>query len=83
MLIKNVSKFKWPVHNSIDNPEIWDSNGRIVLGTYNNTCDIRVYQKDSNFMHYVTITIKDGRLHTRVSEQVHHEKIDQETETSS
>ena len=36
-LIQNVSKFKWPVHNSIDNPEIWDSNGRIVLSTYNNT----------------------------------------------
>ena len=65
-----MSKFRWPTYKYIDNPKIWDSNGRIVLSTYNNTCDIRVYPKDSNFMHDMTITIKDGRLHTRVTEQV-------------
>ncbi len=75
-------KLSWPNYKYMDNPQRWDANGRIVLTTYDNTADIMVFE-NPNFLHRVTITVKDGKLRTRVTQQVENAEIEKETETPS
>ena len=70
-------KLSWPNYEYMDNPKHWDANGRIVLTTYDNTADIMIYE-GINFLHRVTITVKDGKLRTRVTQQVENAEIEKD-----
>ena len=65
--------FVCPNINLIKNPDIWESNGRIVINTYyqDDFVDVMIWQKDSNFVHKIHISKDErGKILTTVAEEI-------------
>jgi len=60
-----------PVYRYADSPKQWEATGRVIVNCYGDggAIDIRIMETDSDKQHQVNITIEDGKLKARVSEQ--------------
>ena len=61
-----------PVYKHCDNPDKWEvKSNRLIMSCYGNgnAIDIRLMDTDKDFQHQINITIVDGKLNARVSEQ--------------
>ena len=61
-----------PVYRHTDEPSQWEATGRVIFNCYGNgqAIDIRIMETDSDKQHQYNITIQDGKLKARVSEQI-------------
>ncbi len=62
-----------PVYRYATSPSQWEATGsRVIFAFYGEgqAIDIRIMETDSDKQHQVNITIDDGKLKARVSEQI-------------
>ena len=61
-----------PVYKHCKNPNKWEvKSNRLIVSYYGNggAIDIRLMDTDKDLQHQINITIVDGKLNARVSEQ--------------
>jgi len=68
---KNTTENSNPVNRYTNSPSQWEATGRLIFNCYGDgqSIDIRIMEIDSDKQHQVNITIDDGKLKARVSEQ--------------